>query len=231
MPSITSNICQILIADDRIAIIGSANLNDRSQLGSHDSEIACVIEDNATIDSRMNGNPWKATRFAASLRRQLFRKHLGLLKPQNYEQPDSNFEPSGINTYDWDSPEDTLVSDPLAPTFENFWNTRAHTNTEVFAKVFHPVPYDGVRTWSQYDDWYEQYFRQEAKPGKPKGRYRVCHVVSENFAPGEEGARQVKEELSKIKGTLVEMPLLFLKDQDIAKEGVGLNAFTEEVYT
>ena len=192
-----------------------------------------MIEDNNIIDSRMNGVPWKATRFAASLRRQLFRKHLGLLKPQNFEQPDNNFEPVGIsaNAYDWDSPEDMLVSDPLAPTFENFWNTRAHTNTEAFAKVFHPVPYDGARTWQQYDDWYEKYFRQEDKVGKPKGKYRVCHVVTENFAAGEEGARQVKEELSKIKGTLVEMPLLFLKDEDIAKEGIGLNQFTEEVYT
>ncbi len=193
-----------------------------------------MIEDSHTIDSRMNGMPWKAARFATSLRRQIFRKHLGLLKPQNSEQPDSNFEPVGSspNTYDWDSPEDTLVADPLAPTLENFWNTRARTNTEVFAKVFHPVPYDGVRSWPQYDDWYEKYFRQKAKEGKPKGRYRVCHVVTENFSPGEEGARQVKEELSKIKGTLVEMPLLFFKDDpDIAKEGLGLNPFTEEVYT
>ena len=224
---------QILIADDRIAIIGSANLNDRSQLGDHDSEIACIIDDTNTVDSRMNGAPWKVTRFAASLRRQLCRKHLGLLKPQNCEVPDSNFEPVSIsaNAYDWDTPEDMLVADPLAPTFENFWNTRAHTNTETFAKIFHVVPYDGVQTWAQYEDWYERYFRLEAKDGKPKGRYQVGHVVSELYPPGEEGARLVKEELSKIKGTIVEMPLLFLKGEDIAKEGIGLNAFTEEVYT
>lgn len=181
----------------------------------------------------MNGLPWKSARFAASLRRTLARKHLGLLKPQNYEMPDANFEPVGVsaNQYDWDSPEDALVADPLAPTFENFWNTRAHTNTEVFAKLFHVIPYDGVRTWAQYEDWYEKYFRQEAKDGKPQGRYRVGHVISENYPPGEEGARMVKEELSRVKGTVVEMPLLFLKDEDIAKEGLGLNAFTEEVYT
>lgn len=224
---------QILIADDRVAIIGSANLNDRSQLGDHDSEIACVVEDSTTVESRMNGLPWKASHFAASLRRSLARKHLGLLRPQNYTSPDENFEPVGFspNLYDWDSPEDALVLDPLAPTFENFWNTRAHTNTEVFAKVFHVVPYDGVRTWTQYEEWYDQYFRQDAKDGKSKGRYAVGHVVSENYPRGEEGARLVKEELSKIKGTIVEMPLLFLKDEDIAKEGLGLNAFTETVYT
>jgi phospholipase D1/2 len=42
---------KILIADDRIAIIGSANLNDRSQLGYHDSEIAVVIEDPTPVRS------------------------------------------------------------------------------------------------------------------------------------------------------------------------------------
>lgn len=68
---------KLLIADDRVVICGSANLNDRSQLGYHDSEIAVCIEDPHEIDSLMAGLPWKATRFAASLRRQLCRKHLG----------------------------------------------------------------------------------------------------------------------------------------------------------
>lgn len=31
--------------------------------------------------------------------------------------------------------------------------------------------------------------------------------------------------------TLVEMPLQFLQEEDIAKEGLGLNALTEIVYT
>ena len=64
----------------------------------------------------------------------------------------------------------------------------------------------------------------ELKPSQ----YKWGHVVAEEF-PG--GVAQVKEELAKVRGNLVEMPLLFLKDEDIAKEGLGLNAFTEEVYT
>jgi phospholipase D1/2 len=35
---------KLLIADDRLVICGSANINDRSLLGSRDSEIAVVIE-------------------------------------------------------------------------------------------------------------------------------------------------------------------------------------------
>ncbi|KAI4786942.1 phospholipase D/nuclease, partial [Aureobasidium sp. EXF-8846] len=74
---------KLLIADDRVVICGSANLNDRSQLGDHDSEIAICIEDPREINTSMAGRPWKATEFAASLRRQIFRKHLGLLPSQD----------------------------------------------------------------------------------------------------------------------------------------------------
>lgn len=36
--------------DDRLAIIGSANINERSQRGDRDSEIAAVIRDTDMID-------------------------------------------------------------------------------------------------------------------------------------------------------------------------------------
>ena len=35
---------KLLIADDRLVICGSANINDRSMLGKRDSEIAVIIE-------------------------------------------------------------------------------------------------------------------------------------------------------------------------------------------
>jgi phospholipase D1/2 len=223
---------KLLIADDRIVICGSANLNDRSQLGDHDSEIAIVIEDRMPVETQMSGQPWTASRFAAGLRRQIFRKHLGLLKPQNYEVPDQNFHPitEGINDYDWGSPEDKVVEDPLSEDFLNRWNQTASTNAEVFNKVFHVVPSDNVTTWAQYDEWFENVFRDAdpEDPKKPAGPFKVGHVVRDEF-PG--GVGEVKEWLSRVKGNLVEMPLKFLKEEDIAKEGLSLNAFTETVYT
>jgi len=42
--------------------------------GDGDSEIALVVEDEDQIPSMMNGRPYKAARFAASLRRKLFRR-------------------------------------------------------------------------------------------------------------------------------------------------------------
>ena len=41
---------KICIVDDRLAIIGSANINERSQRGDRDSELAAVIRDMDMID-------------------------------------------------------------------------------------------------------------------------------------------------------------------------------------
>lgn len=226
---------KLLIADDRLVICGSANLNDRSQLGTHDSEIAVVIEDPTTVDSTMNGEPYQASRFAASLRRFIFRKHLGLVPDQRWDQPNQNWQPvtRSPNDYDWGSPADELVQDPLHPNFLELWSSTARTNTEVFSRAFHPVPNDHVRTWDDYKDFFQRHF---IIPGKDKededdrdGRVEYGHVVREEF-PG--GVEELKEWLSRIRGTLVDMPLDFLVDvKDIAKEGLTLNSLTDQIYT
>ena len=55
--------------------------------------------------------------------------------------------------------------------------------------------------------------------------------MRDDFPPGPEGVKQVKELLSQVKGTLVEMPLMFLCEEDVAKEGLTLNDLTEPIYT
>jgi phospholipase D1/2 len=225
---------KVLIADDRICIIGSANLNDRSQLGYHDSEIAVVIQDTEIIPSAMNGQPYQASKFATSLRRQLFRKHLGLVPPQDPEKPDQNYTPitQDPNVYDWGSEWDLMVQDPLSPKFENLWTTTAANNTWIFERVFRPVPSDMVHTWEAYQDWYGQYYVSPSPPGTKDplpAPYRYGHVFKRNF-PG--GAKEVKEALAGVRGTLVEMPLGFLSEvRDLVREGVGYNVLTEEIYT
>lgn len=67
-----------MIVDDRAAIIGSANINERSMRGIRDSEVAAVIRDNEMIDTFMNGEPYKVGRFPHTLRLRLMREHLGI---------------------------------------------------------------------------------------------------------------------------------------------------------
>lgn len=239
---------KVLIADDKLVICGSANLNDRSQLGTHDSEIAVVIEDPEPVETYMNGQPYTASKFAASLRRQLWRKHLGLLPDQRWDAPTANWTPVDRDPqqYDWGSASDRAVEDPLSGEFVRLWTETARTNTEVFSKVFHPVPNDRVRTWEQYEDFFGRYFvipggeeekkdeEKEAEEGEEeeeanKGKVEYGHVVRDEF-PG--GVAEVKDWLSRVRGTLVEMPLDFLIEvEDLAKEGLSLNKFTDEIYT
>ena len=67
-----------MVVDDRVAIIGSANINERSQRGDRDSELACIIRDNDMVNSTMAGRPYKVGRFAHTLRVRLMREHLGV---------------------------------------------------------------------------------------------------------------------------------------------------------
>lgn len=69
---------KVCIVDDRLAIIGSANINERSQRGDRDSEIAAVIRDTDMIESTMGGKPFKVGRFAHTLRVRLMREHVGV---------------------------------------------------------------------------------------------------------------------------------------------------------
>jgi phospholipase D1/2 len=69
---------KIMVVDDRIAIIGSANINERSMLGSRDSEVAAIVEDADMVPSRMAGEPYMVSRFAHDFRMRLMREHLGL---------------------------------------------------------------------------------------------------------------------------------------------------------
>ncbi|KAG9239623.1 phospholipase-like protein D1 [Amylocarpus encephaloides] len=69
---------KVIIVDDRIALIGSANINERSMLGNRDSETAAVVRDTDMIWSFMDGEPYLVGRFAHTLRMRLMREHLGL---------------------------------------------------------------------------------------------------------------------------------------------------------
>ena len=112
--------------------MGSANLNDRSQVGDHDSEIALVVEDNDQIKTTMDGKPYMASRFAATLRRQLYKQHLGLAIPQfcpphTHEAVTTFMGVVGTKNLDETaSPEDLLVAvSPTSDFPEHILTTRA----------------------------------------------------------------------------------------------------------
>lgn len=67
-------------ADDRVAILGSANINDRSQLGDRDSELAVIVRDDAQIDVKLNGaSNDPVSENVHKLRMRLWKKLFGLM--------------------------------------------------------------------------------------------------------------------------------------------------------
>ncbi|KAI9755279.1 MAG: hypothetical protein M4579_004344 [Chaenotheca gracillima] len=85
-----------MIVDDRIAIIGSANINERSMLGLRDSECAAIVRDTDMMWSTMNGEPYRVGNFPHSLRMRLMREHLGLdvdeIMEEERQQENKNHE-------------------------------------------------------------------------------------------------------------------------------------------
>ena len=137
---------KLLIVDDRVVICGSSNLNDRSQLGTHDSELAIVMEDTRRIASTMDGKPFEAGFHAATLRRYLWREHLGLLPPQEMDaSKDANAQPPGEDSPNdiWDRDESyKFVEDPMSDELWDMWTGRATKNTDLFRHLFHADPDD-----------------------------------------------------------------------------------------
>lgn len=65
---------KVLMVDDKYLLVGSANINDRSFMGDRDSEIGVLLTDDTdTVDSTMNGKPYKAGRTVRDYRLRTFR--------------------------------------------------------------------------------------------------------------------------------------------------------------
>jgi len=107
-----------MVVDDRVAIIGSANINERSLLGNRDSECAAVVRDTDTLWSRMNGKPYQVGRFPHTLRMRLMREHLGLdvdkimedAQVTEAEHRKSELAAQGYAFEDWSNPMSATIS-------------------------------------------------------------------------------------------------------------------------
>ena len=159
-----------MVVDDRIAIIGSANINERSMLGNRDSECAAVVRDTDMIESRMNGEPYQVGRFPHSLRMRLMREHLGLdvdkimedaqVMETEHRKNTNQPIPESVHTHGSEgSPE---MSRTISPTFSDLSqvdtleltkNERAkETNEELLARNDDLRSFNGDADWEQADN-------------------------------------------------------------------------------
>lgn len=203
---------KLLIADDKVVICGSSNINDRSQLGNHDSELAIVMEDTHLLDSTMDGKPFQAGHHAATLRRHLWREHLGLIEAQELNaSEDPNAQPPTDCPNDVGSGEEfEFVADPLGDQIWDLWKSQATKNTEIYRQLFHADPDDNIKSFDDYEKF------------APHKSVKQGHLY-DKFVPVDE----VRSKLDQIRGHLVWMPLDFLKDAEMAEKGLQVNQYTE----
>jgi phospholipase D1/2 len=71
-----------------------------------------------------------------------------------------------------------------------------------------------VKTFDDYDKYLP-----------PKGT-KAGHIYDRTMP-----AEEIRKRLDEVKGHLVWMPLNFLKDTNMAGEGLAVNAWTESIYT
>lgn len=143
---------RLLVSDDRYAIVGSAALNERSLLGSRDSEVAVVLEDTICEPGLMNKCDYEAGTFARSLRLRLWGEHVGLLDEyiQHRAVEAALMEDQAEELLeDAPAPED-VYAPLLDPTSQSTWEylrNVARKNTAILAHVFpQALPANTIRS-------------------------------------------------------------------------------------
>ena len=138
---------KLMIVDDKTVILGSANINDRSMLGTRDSEYAVMINESPKLNSKMDGKDYKAANFAYTFRVNLFAEHLGV------------------------DPNNSILFDPLSDEFLKLVQNTAQNNTMIYRRLWGCYPddqYVSFKDLKQYkplskEELVEQYSKEKDK--------------------------------------------------------------------
>lgn len=119
---------KLMVVDDRFALLGSANVNDRSLLGERDSEIAVLVIDTDTSQCDVGTGSQKPVRtFARDLRMGVWKKIFGIT---GKVRPASHLKQA--------------IEQPANPASWQAIQKQAKANAEAYEKAFPFVP----KNWS-----------------------------------------------------------------------------------
>ena len=120
-----------MIVDDCYAIVGSANINDRSQLGNRDSELAVLVVDTdfSYEDIGSKDGPSVTRAFARKLRMAIWNKILGNA---------GKVRPADM---------DDVIQRPAAQASWEAMRTRAAVNSALYEAAFPFIPANGRGIW------------------------------------------------------------------------------------
>ncbi|CAF4056400.1 unnamed protein product [Rotaria sp. Silwood2] len=163
---------KLMIIDDRMAICGSANINDRSLLGQRDSEFCVVINDREEENGVFNGQQVRVGKFCGSWRKRLFAMMLGILH---------------------ENPNNIDISDPVSDEFYNYFRNVAKENTLIYEDIFATLPSDRVKNFNQVGQYTEAAKLKDTDPLKAQEKlkqvqgtvveYPLYFLDEENYLP------------------------------------------------
>jgi phospholipase D1/2 len=121
---------KLLIVDDLYALLGSANINDRSLLGMRDSELAVLVQDGQTARADINGKGSQrpVRLFAHELRKQIWAKLFGIT---GGVRPATELKQA--------------IDQPGSPDSWKLIQRRAKTNAALYEAAFPYVPRNTIR--------------------------------------------------------------------------------------
>ena len=215
-----------MIVDDAVAIIGSANCNDRSLSGNGDTELAVVVVDGGqSLHDLGNGLMIPTRTFARALRIDLFWKHLGFgIKEQDYfratqraddlhvnKNPPIPFPPRITTTNDMLDAYSTslkeLTEQPISAAAIAAIQGIAKHNTAMYEKVFIHTPRNRFQSYSEGLSFYPSHTS-----------HTVTHGDGE-FTPFTSDL--VMDRTATLQGPPPRLSDDFMKDPDLYQTGKG----------
>ena len=225
---------KVCLIDDRVAIIGSANINDRSMLGNRDSELAVVVDGDLSpggglgagpnaISSMMDGKPWSVNPFCFELRCALFAEHLGMLPSAVTASCDD-----GESKYPFDVPARPsahtleIVKDPFSP----LWDAVAERNTRTLEELCPRMPRNSYRRISDIPSRRDSSANGISFQGDAMSPARGTSSSSSSSSSASTSrlGKRRQSLLRSLQGNLVCLPLRFLENEDL-QLSVGDSAF------
>jgi phospholipase D1/2 len=197
---------KLMIVDDLYALIGSANVNDRSLLGDRDSELAVLVVDGSTRREDING---KGSRrevrlFAHDLRKQVWRKLFGIA--------------GGVR------PAKELaqaIDEPGKPDSWRLIQRRAQKNAELYEAAFPWVP----RSWvtdgqgekmpaSILPPWDSEAEAPAGSSWGRKGKLKSPMPFETRFWSVHQHIPSAVDGLNQIKGFVTALPVMWTKGEN-----------------
>ncbi|RFP19334.1 MULTISPECIES: phospholipase D-like domain-containing protein [unclassified Duganella] len=191
---------KLLIVDDRHVIVGSANINDRSQSGKRDSEIAVMLLDNSQEKKTIGKNVTHVNTLARKLRVDIWKKHFALsAEKTGIVEPAKSME--------------ALIERPAAEETIKEIQSLAKYNAQAYSEAFPHIPWSideppkGASIWPVcppgisaekagrlsvkmpfHDDFWLPENKNSARPAQIKGFFTklpTYWTLGENNHPGQ----------------------------------------------